>query len=597
MAPRFYYRAAQPVLEYSFETRGGVPMRLVREQADTLPAEDRIVAWLIDAKRLDDAGLQRARSMAEVAHEGLLSVLPRLGLVTETELALAYAGGLGLPFIAREAMPSDPVLPEQLTYDFLAAHRAVPLGFRDGALEVAIADPFSAAAIDGLRFATGVPVTIAISEPSVIEEAVERLYGGSANRLSAITKQLSADAPQFRQSDVDRVRDESSEAPIIRFANAMIERAIEARASDIHIEPFENGLRVRYRVDGRLRDVENLSAGASETIQSRIKIMAQLDIAERRLPQDGRMRLSVRGRVMDFRVAVTPTVHGESIVIRILDPAAARLVDSDLGFEDEMLVRFRRLLAQPHGIVLVTGPTGSGKTTTLYAALNALNTGDRKILTAEDPVEYLIDGVNQTHVRPDIKYDFAAALRSFLRQDPDVLMVGEIRDAETAHVAVRAALTGHLVLSSLHTNDAASAFARLLDMGVEDFLIASTLNGIVAQRLVRRLCAKCRRLAPLPALLKDRFAKLLGPVAERGAYTAVGCSHCDGTGYCGRLAIAELLAVSDRIRGLCARGISASDVAAAARIEGMQSMLEDGLSKVVRGDTTLEEVLRVTMDA
>jgi general secretion pathway protein E len=392
-----------------------------------------------------------------------------------------------------------------------------------------------------LAFALDRKIKPLVARAGDVEAALDRLYGaipeGGEN-----TDLESAD-----EADVERLKDLASDAPVVRAVNGIITRATEARASDIHIEPAEDGVEVRFRIDGALKEIETLPAHLKSAVISRIKVMSGLDIAERRLPQDGRLRIAVRGHEIDLRVATSPTIHGETVVLRILDRSNLALDFETLGFDPKIVEPFVHVLRQPHGIVLVTGPTGSGKTTTLYAALSILNSTDRKILTIEDPIEYRLARINQTQVKPQIGLTFAAALRSFLRQDPDVMMVGEIRDLETAEVAVQAALTGHTILSTLHTNDAASTVTRLLDMGVEPFLITSTLNAVLAQRLVRRLCAQCRKLyEPSDEMLKglavDRSRESLGKL-----YRAEGCDACGRTGFRGRLAVTELLVMDDEI--------------------------------------------------
>ncbi|MEO8927779.1 MAG: GspE/PulE family protein, partial [Caulobacteraceae bacterium] len=384
-----------------------------------------------------------------------------------------------------------------------------------------------------------------------------------------------------------------SDAPVVRAVNALIGRAAEAHASDIHIEPTEDVLKIRLRIDGALRDEEPLAPHLKSAFVSRIKVMAGLNIAERRLPQDGRLRLAVRGHDIDLRVATAPTIHGESVVLRLLDRSNLALDFETLGFTGQSLARYLRVLRQPHGIVLVTGPTGSGKTTTLYASLATLNTADRKILTIEDPIEYRLAGINQTQVSAGIGLSFATALRSFLRQDPDVMMVGEIRDLETAQVAVQAALTGHTILSTLHTNSAAAAVTRLLDMGVEPFLITSTLNAVLAQRLVRRLCPHCREVfVPTREMLAALDAdEGLGHIDT--LWRPVGCEACGGSGFSGRIAVLELLVVDAETERLVLARAEARDIQAAA---GLTTMLDDGLAKAKAGLTTLEEVLRVTRE-
>jgi general secretion pathway protein E len=399
------------------------------------------------------------------------------------------------------------------------------------------------------------------------------------------------------QDDVEQLKELASEAPVIKMVNQIIQRAVSSHASDIHIEPFENLLKIRYRVDGLLRDTEHPSAQMAPALISRIKIMANLNIAERRLPQDGRFKVRVMGNTLDLRVSTVPTLHGESMVMRLLRRDEQALDFQALGFETRTEQRLRKILDRPHGIVVVTGPTGSGKTTTLYAALNHLNQPDRKILTVEDPVEYNIEGVNQIQVKPGIGLTFANALRSIVRQDPDIIMIGEIRDQETARIAVQSALTGHLVLSSLHTNDAAGSITRFLDMGVEAFLLTSTVNAVVAQRLVRNLCPQCKQAYRPPLEIIERLRQQgMQASGDITFYRAIGCEACGGSGYSGRSAIIELLEISEAMRSLILRGSDRNSLAACAKREGASTLYQDGLGKVMRGITTLEEVLRVTRE-
>jgi general secretion pathway protein E len=399
------------------------------------------------------------------------------------------------------------------------------------------------------------------------------------------------------EADVEHLKDLASEAPVIRMVNLIMQRAVEMRASDIHVEPFEQVLKVRFRVDGVLREVESPPVRSTAAVISRIKIMAKLNIAERRLPQDGRIKLQVQGKELDLRVSTVPTMHGESVVIRLLHKESIKFDFGSLGFEGEALNRFLGVLEQPHGIILITGPTGSGKSTSLYTALHKINTPDRKIITVEDPVEYQLEGVNQIQTKPQIGLTFAAALRSIVRQDPDVIMIGEMRDIETARIAVQSALTGHLVLSTLHTNDAAGGVTRLLDMGLEDYLIASTVNGILGQRLVRRLCPHCREsFEPMPEVAAELKLWNFSDAREVLLYRPKGCEACDGTGYRGRLAISELLVMTDDIRRLVMTNAPARKIEDQALLEGMETMYDDGIRKAVRGLTTVEEVIRVTSD-
>jgi general secretion pathway protein E len=532
--------------------------------------------------------LARARLVQAETGERLDSVLTRLGMIAEQALAGAIAAETGLPIAASDDFPQEPVLAGAISPRFLRDIKAIPLAEADGMVDVALIDPLDPYPIQALTFALQRKINPRVARANDVEAALDRLYGGQA--------QAEGDAESVDEADVERLKDLASDAPVVRTVNSLITRASEARASDIHIEPAEDCVRVRYRVDGALTDVEQLPAHLKLPLVSRIKVMAALDIAERRLPQDGRMRVAVRGQEIDLRVATSPTIHGESVVMRILDRSSLSLDFQTLGFEDDVLAQFLHALKQPHGIVLVTGPTGSGKTTTLYASLAAINSPDRKILTIEDPIEYRLAGINQTQVKPQIGLTFAQALRSFLRQDPDVMMVGEIRDLETAEVAIQSALTGHTILSTLHTNSAAASVTRLLDMRVEPFLITSTLNAVLAQRLVRRLCPKCREAyQPAPG-----FVQGLLPGTEVSGITKLyrpkGCDACSHSGFRGRLAVMEILNVNDEIAGLILARAEAREVQRAAMSHGMRTMLTDGIAKSQAGLTTIEEVLRATRE-
>src|SRR5690606_249393 len=430
---------------------------------------------------------------------------------------------------------------------------------------------------------------------SEIVDLVERWHGQGRSAMGTIVETAGGEAGEL--DDVEHLRDLASEAPVIRLVNLLVQRAVELRASDIHIEPFENRLKVRYRIDGVLVEAESPPANLTAAVVSRIKIMARLDIAERRLPQDGRIMVRVQGKELDLRVSTVPTAHGESVVMRLLDREAVVLDFRRLGFTDAFLPRFRRVREQPHGILLVTGPTGSGKTTTLYTALSQLNTPDVKIITGEDPVEYQIEGINQIQARPQIGLGFAGAPRSIVRPDPDTILSGEMRDPETARIAIQSALTGHLVLSTLHTNNAAGGITRLLDMGVEDYLLTSTINGILAQRLVRRLDPATAERYPASAEQIERFElRRFQPSGEIFLYRPVP-SDTAPTGYRGRTTIMEFMVIDDALRAAVMRHAGMGEIERIAREAGMRTMFEDGIGKALAGQTTLEEVLRVTEDA
>jgi general secretion pathway protein E len=436
-----------------------------------------------------------------------------------------------------------------------------------------------------------------IAAPNEIDAALERLYGGGKSSMGQIVDTIQTRDEDDDWGDVEHLKDLASEAPVIRLVNLMLTKALESRASDIHIEPFENRLVIRYRIDGVLHEVESPPRRLSAAIISRVKIMASLDIAERRLPQDGRIKLRIQGKEIDLRVSTVPTMHGESVVMRILDKGGVPLNFESLGFEGVALERFISCLDQVHGILLVTGPTGSGKTTTLYTALDRLNNPDVKIVTVEDPVEYQMPGINQIQVKPQIDLTFANALRSIVRQDPDIIMVGEIRDVETVRIAMQSALTGHMVLSTVHTNDAPSTVNRLLDMGAEDYLLTSTVNGILAQRLVRTLCKACRQPhAALPEVIDQMGLRRFKPTGDIVLYKPVGCPECGGTGYFGRVCIIEMMTMSDQSRSLIMRHATSGELRTAVIQQGMETMFENGLRKSLAGVTTIEEVLRVTRD-
>ena len=562
------------------------------------PASAPTVRWpdygevLVRAGKLGARDLERALAAQHEMGGALDAVLVNLGLVSELDAARALAEHLNLPFVAADAFPDAlPDLPGLLP-DFLKAHRVLPLAVEDGRLEIAMRAPQDAFVLKALRLTTGLAVQPAVGLASDIDKALLRQQDEVQADVLGDASLDEAGAGDF----VEHLRDLASEAPVIRLVNAIIGRVIELRASDIHLEPFDDGLHVRYRVDGVLHPGEVVPAGQGAAVSSRVKLLAHLDIAERRLPQDGRIKTRVKGRELDLRVSTVPTVHGESVVMRVLDRASVRFGLGDMGFAPDTLARFHQLVHRPHGILLVTGPTGSGKTTTLYAALAELDSASQKIITVEDPVEYQLEGINQIQVHAQINLSFANALRSILRQDPDIIMIGEMRDGETAQIAVQASLTGHLVLSTLHTNTAASAVIRMQDMGVERYLITSTVNGVLAQRLVRRLCSHCKTpVQPAPELLKDSGLGRFLP-AGQPMHEARGCDHCRGTGYQGRTAIHELLVVDETLRSAILQGQDASALQALAVRAGMYTLYDDGLRKVAAGTTSLDELLRVTQD-
>jgi general secretion pathway protein E len=572
---------------------------LIDNTVATSGADERVVAALLAKSRLKDVDLVRARRLQEETGGSVLALLLRLGLVSERDHAETSAEVLGLTLLSAKQLPEvAPELPEDvaLSLRFLKQFHVCPLGDADGALNLWVAEPCDAYAADAVQMAIGRPVRVMVGLRSEIDDTIERWHGQGRSAMGAIVENADGDT-SGDLDDVEHLRDLASEAPVIRLVNLVIQRAVELRASDIHIEPFESRLKVRYRVDGVLEEGESPPANLTAAVISRVKIMARLNIAERRLPQDGRIQLRVQGKELDLRVSTVPTAHGESVVMRLLDRETVVFDFQRLGFTDEFLPQFLRVLEQPHGILLVTGPTGSGKTTTLYTALSQLNTSDVKIITVEDPVEYQIEGLNQIHVKPQIGLDFASALRSIVRQDPDIIMIGEMRDLETARIAIQSALTGHLVLSTLHTNNAAGGITRMLDMGVEDYLLTSTINGILAQRLVRRLePTHAERYPATPEEIAKFDLRRFQPEGQIMLYRPRG-SAIAPTGYLGRTTITEFLVMDDALRRAVMRHAGMGEIEELARKAGMRTMYEDGIAKALAGVTTIEEVLRVTEDA
>ena len=557
--------------------------------------EQQLGEALVKAGKLDQQALDRALRLRSGTGEDLIDLLPRLGLISERDLAQIVAQQLDLPLLGVRDYPEAPVLKDRIGARFLRDSRVVPLDADEERVMLAMANPLDRFAIDAVRLIAGREVRASVAIPAELDAAIDRLYG----RDQAAAAHFAEDPAGHEDDSIDaeRLKDLASEAPVIRLVNQLIFGAIDRRASDIHIESFEDRLRVRYRIDGVLREVEAPPFRLRAAIASRIKIMARLNIAERRLPQDGRITISVRGVPVDLRVATTPTMHGESVVMRLLNRDSVRLDFAALGIHGHSFHAYLDILERPHGIVLVTGPTGSGKTTTLYASLVRLNTPERKILSVEDPIEYELDGINQIQVKPAIGLDFASVLRSSLRHDPDIMMVGEIRDLETAEIAIQAALTGHLVLSTLHTNGAAPSVTRLLDMGVRDFLLTSTLNGAAAQRLVRTLCRHCREpFRPIPELIDRLGLGRFVDGSEIVLHRPRGCTECGGTGYYGRTSIFEVLVVNDAIRKLILSHAESGELQRVAVEHGMRTMYVEGMMKALAGDTTVEEVLKVARD-
>ncbi len=527
--------------------------------------------------------------------ETLPQLLVKLGLCSELDVADAFVESGHFEKVVSGEYPLESQLPDTVSLRFLKHYHVIGLSNNEDEITVTMMDPEDSFVIDALKLATGKKIVAKVGLLSEIDAALEMQYGEGRSQMDKIVDDLAVE--DIGEEDLEHLKDLASEAPVIKMVNLIMQRAIETKASDIHIEPFEQTLKVRLRIDGVLQDIDAPPVKSTAAVISRIKIMAKLNIAERRLPQDGRIKVQMLGKELDLRVSTIPTMYGESVVIRLLDKENMVLDFATLGFSGRHSEQFLEVLAQPHGIILITGPTGSGKSTTLYAALKMLNTAERKIITVEDPVEYQLEGVNQIQAKPQIGLTFASALRSIVRQDPDVIMIGEMRDLETAKIAVQSALTGHLVLSTLHTNDAAGGITRLLDMGLEEYLLSSTVNGILAQRLVRRLCDRCKQGQPAsPEVVKEMKLRRFIPEGDILLYKPVGCSACGGLGYRGRLAIIEFLPMTDPIRKLIMQHEEAGVIQKLAIEEGMATMYDDGLAKVAQGVTTLEEVLRVTTE-
>lgn len=560
-------------------------------------ADNPLCSALVKSGHLRATDADRALRLKESqqSDESIGNILLQLGLVSDRDLAQTLSRLHAIPVRERRNYPSFTSLEESISVNFLKQHRLLVFTDEGETVHAIMVDPSDHYVIDALELITGRPIRLHIGIASEIDEALQEHFLELRKQTGELDE--GRDHQLLLQDDVEQLKELASEAPVIKLVNQIIQRAVSSHASDIHIEPFENLLKIRYRIDGLLGEIEHPSMQMAAALISRIKIMANLNIAERRLPQDGRFKIRIMGNTIDLRVSTVPTLYGESMVLRLLQREQQTLDFQALGFASRTEARLREILDRPHGIVVVTGPTGSGKTTTLYAALNHLNRPDRKILTVEDPVEYNIEGVNQIQVKPSIGLSFANALRSIVRQDPDIIMIGEIRDQETAKIAVQSALTGHLVLSSLHTNDAAGSITRFLDMGVEAFLLTSTVNAVVAQRLVRNLCPYCKAAyEPSPEIVERLVQQAVAVGESATVYRAVGCEACNGNGYRGRSAIVELLEISDEMRALILQGGDKGALMACAKREGALNMYQDGLDKVLRGITTLEEVLRVTQE-
>ncbi len=563
--------------------------------ATEAPSDDeRLGALLVAGGVLTEEALQKALVARASRGQGLTRILIEDNLVTESDLVATLAAHLKLEYVDLNEYPVDAAAARLVSDSMARRYLALPIGWIEGRLIVAMADPSNVFAIDDIRAVTGAELRIAVATRQSIVESITKYH-----RVMSDAENVSAEAASVFEADtsLDTIREVNAESPIVKLVNLLISQAVADRASDIHIEPAEHDLRVRFRIDGVLHEVMRPPKNIQSGIVSRLKVMADINIAERRIPQDGRINTVINGREVDLRVATLPTVHGEKVVMRVLDKSTALLRLSDLGFLPENMARYEESFRKPYGTILVTGPTGSGKSTTLYATLNIVNDETKNVITVEDPVEYQLPGINQVQVNAKAGMTFAAALRSILRSDPDVVLVGEIRDRETAVIAIEAALTGHLVLSTLHTNDAASTPSRLVEMGVEPFLVGSAIDCIVAQRLARRLCQRCKEAyrpehAELASLGWD-FETLGGTGSDFHLYRSKGCGACGGTGYHGRFAVHEVLQVSEEIERLIVERGHTDEIRKIAIGQGMLTLRQAGMVEVAEGMTSVEEILRV----
>ncbi|CAI6040953.1 GspE/PulE family protein [Cohnella sp. JJ-181] len=542
---------------------------------------------LVESRIISEAQLQEALQEQRKTKQKLGDLLITQGYINEQQLIEVLEFQLGIPHVSLFKYQIEPSITQIIPEALARRYQAIPIHKEGGKLLVAMADPLDYFAIEELRMSTGFRIEPAITSRDELNRAIARHYG-LQDSMSQILGELPTTQEEIRETEIT-----NEDSPVVRLVNQMIQQAMQLRVSDIHVDPGEAGVSIRYRLDGVLRTERMIPKQMQGFITARLKIMAKLNIAERRLPQDGRMKMAFDNRTIDIRVSSLPTIHGEKIVLRLLDLSTGVKAIDLLGFGKHNLHIFREMIERPYGILLITGPTGSGKTTTLYSALNHLNQESANIITVEDPVEYQLEGINQVHVNPTIGLTFAAGLRSILRQDPNIVMVGEIRDTETAEIAIRASLTGHLVLSTLHTNDAISTVTRLRDMGVEPYLVASSLIGVVAQRLVRRICPECKS-AQEPTEQEAMLLKGRGLSADK-LYVGKGCGNCNKTGYRGRVAIHEVLIMNDGLRRMVTENATVEELRAAAAEQGMIGLMDDGFAKVLGGITTLQEVIRETV--
>lgn len=564
--------------------------------------KERLTEILIKDKIVSEVELKKALKIQKQKGGSLKDVLVELGFANEKDLMAALSQGLGIPPIALSRFKIDIDIIKLIPRDIARKYQIVPVSRVGNMLTVAMTDPLNVFAIDDLRSLTGFEIGTIIASAKDVQDVIDQHYDEDTHgAIEDLVKDMSAEeleiirADKIKETDSGRLLKLVEEAPVVKLTNLILENAIKSRASDILIEPMEKSLRIRCRVDGVLKQVESLSKNMHESVVSRIKVMAELNIAERRLPQDGRFKLKIKDNDVDFRVSIVPTITGEKVALRVLDKAQAMLDIEKLGFGKNTLKVFKKCISRPHGMILACGPTGSGKTTTLYSLLKYVHSSEKNIITIEDPVEYQILGINQVTVRTDVGLTFASALRSILRQDPDIIMIGEIRDFDTVDIAIKSALTGHLVLSTLHTTTACGSVVRLVNMGVEPFLIASSLIAIIAQRLVRKLCPDCKEIYKPTQALIARLGLDKDDTRKLSFYKPKGCERCSKLGYEGRVGICEILTLSPTIRGLILKRVRESEIKQTARKEGMKTLREDGIEKVLGGTTSLEEILRVTV--